>query len=50
MDGLVDAVDGISLLVRDFNTEFFLDSHYDLHCVEAVEAEIVVEVGGAGNL
>lgn len=44
------AVNGVGLLVRDFDTKFLLYCHDYLHRVEAVEAEIVVEVGGAGNL
>jgi hypothetical protein len=38
------AVDGIGLLVGDLDAELLLDGHDDLDRVEAVEAEVVVEV------
>ena len=39
------AVNCIRLLIRNLNTEFFLNRHHDLHCIQAVETEIVREVG-----
>lgn len=42
--GLVDAVDGVGVLVRDLDAELLLDGHDHLDGVEAVEAEVVGEM------
>ncbi len=44
------AVDRIRILVRDLDAELLLDRHHHLHRVEAVEAEVVGEVGRALDL
>jgi hypothetical protein len=49
-DGLIDAVDGIGLLVRDLDAEFLLDRHDHLDRVEAVQAEVVAKVRGCVDL
>lgn len=46
LDSLVDRVDGVSVLVGDLDAELLLDGHDDLDGVEAVETEVVGEVGG----
>lgn len=46
LNGLVDGVDGVGVLVGDLNAEFLLNGHDDLNGVEAVEAEVVGEVSG----
>ena len=45
-DGLLDGVDAIGVLVGDLDAEFLLDGHDDLDGVEAVETEVIGEVGG----
>jgi hypothetical protein len=50
LNSLVNAVDGVSLLVGDLNAEFLLDGHHNLDGVETVKSEIVREVGGAVDL
>ena len=49
-DCLINAVNGISLLVWDLNAEFLLNCHDDFHRVQAVQAEVVSEMRGSGNL
>jgi hypothetical protein len=39
-------VDAIGVLVGDLDAEFLLDGHDDLDGVEAVETEVIGEVGG----
>lgn len=39
-------MDVVGVLVGDLDAEFLLDGHDDLDGVEAVEAEVVGEVGG----
>ena len=49
--GLVlTAVDLVGLLVGDLNAELLLYRHDDLDGVQAVQAEVVVEVGGGLDL
>lgn len=43
-------VDAVGVLVRDLDAELLLDGHDDLDGVEAVEAEVVGEVGGGLDL
>lgn len=43
-------VDGVGILVGDLDAELLLDGHDDLDGVEAVEAEVVGEVGGGLDL
>ena len=37
-------VDGIGLLVRNLNAEFFLNCHHNLHGIQAVQPEVILEV------
>ncbi len=50
IDSLINAVNGIRLLVWDLNAEFLFDCHDDFHRVQAVQAEVVSEMRGSGNL
>lgn len=43
-------MDAVSVLVGDLDAELLLDGHDDLNGVEAVEAEVVGEVGGGFDL
>jgi hypothetical protein len=43
-------VDGISILVGDLNAELLLDGHDDLDGVEAVQTEVIGEVGSGFDL
>lgn len=47
LDGLLDGVDVVGILVGNLDAELLLDGHDDLDGVEAVEAEVVGEVSGA---
>ncbi len=41
---LIDAVNGISLFVRDLDAKFLLNCHNDFHGIEAVQAEVISEM------
>jgi hypothetical protein len=43
-------VNGIRLLVGDFDAELLLNSHHNLNGIQTVETKIVVEMRRAGNL
>lgn len=47
---LLTAVDGIGLLVWDFNAEFFLNCHYHLDGIKAVQSKVVYEVCCSADL
>jgi hypothetical protein len=43
-------VDSVGLLVWNLNAELFLDGHHHLYCVQAVQAQVVLEMRGGANL
>ena len=47
---VLTAVDLVGLLVGDLNAELLLYRHDDLDGVQAVQAEVVAEVGGGLDL
>ena len=47
---MLTAVDGISLLVRNLNAEFFFNRHHHLDCVQAVQTQVILEMRCSRNL
>jgi hypothetical protein len=45
IDCYLDRVNLVSFVVRNFKPEFFLQSHHNLYCIQAVKAKIFLEVG-----
>lgn len=43
-------MNSIGVLVGNFDTELFFDGHDNLHRVEAVESEVICEVGNRAEL
>lgn len=47
---LLGSLDIVSVLVRDFDREFFFNGHDDFNGVQAVQTEVVDKVSVEGNL
>lgn len=47
---ILTAVDGIRLLVRNLDAELFLDRHHDLDGIQAIQAQVILEVRCACDL
>lgn len=43
-------MDGVCLLVRDLDAELFFNGHDDLNSVQAVQAQVVLEMRRAADL
>lgn len=50
LDGIADSQDRVSGIVRNFDAEFFFESHNQLNRIERVGAQIVDEACAFNNL